>query len=54
MPHKNQQNSNLINYINFAGGEPCLYKGLLELTDYAKKKINGFPVMIFDNLDDFD
>lgn len=26
----------------------------LKLTDYAKKKINGFPVMIFDNLDDFD
>ena len=26
----------------------------LKLTDYAKKRINGFPVMIFDNLDDFD
>ena len=26
----------------------------LKISDYSKKKINGFPVMIFDNLDDFD
>lgn len=26
----------------------------LKIGDYSKKKINGIPVMIFDNLDDFD
>ncbi|MDY3740902.1 MAG: viperin family antiviral radical SAM protein [Selenomonadaceae bacterium] len=43
----NLENSNLINYINFAGGEPCLYKGLLELIDYAKNK--GFKTSIITN-----
>ena len=44
---ENIKSSNLISAINFAGGEPVLYKGLEQLIFYSKEQ--GFDVSLISN-----
>ena len=44
---RNIKGSGLINAINFAGGEPVLYRGFSDLTMYAKSE--GFDLSIISN-----